>query len=399
MMNATHPKSGHKQYDTHSLFGHMEAKATKELLDEGAVGGLKGKRTFLLSRSTFAGSGKYTQHWLGDNHRTWADMRYSIAGVMNMNMFGIPMVGPDTCGFFSTTLFDEEQEQEICGRWIQLATFFPFARQHRDKFPGGGNPNEPYNLGKYAPMARAAIYDRYRYVKFLYTCLFEASKTGQTCYDPLLFHYPEAADSYRDTEATFMVGDAIKVSPMLEMSHDDHRLRYNVFFPKGKWIDLDDLQYGLIEIPEEEGRNVTLTAKTGTVQKHLRPGYLIPRLGREIPTDAGRVAPAPQLPLINNTDQVPRSPVELLVNRDEQGYAKGRVLFDNGTNTADIKKGNFSFFEFTVTRNSIQKTSLYDGSNYPGSDSGINHGISTIYLLEAEDIMSHDFACMVQEGQ
>jgi alpha-glucosidase (family GH31 glycosyl hydrolase) len=61
---------------------------------------LKDKRTFLLSRSTFAGSGQYVQHWLGDNHRNWDNMKWSIAGVMNFNMFGIPMVGPDTCGFF-----------------------------------------------------------------------------------------------------------------------------------------------------------------------------------------------------------------------------------------------------------------------------------------------------------
>jgi len=27
-------------------------------------------------------------------------MKTSIAGVMNMQMFGIPLAGPDTCGFF-----------------------------------------------------------------------------------------------------------------------------------------------------------------------------------------------------------------------------------------------------------------------------------------------------------
>lgn len=59
-MNVTHPESGYLQYNTHSLYGHMEAKTTKEILDAGDVAGLKGKRTFLLSRSTFAGSGKYT---------------------------------------------------------------------------------------------------------------------------------------------------------------------------------------------------------------------------------------------------------------------------------------------------------------------------------------------------
>lgn len=128
-LNATHPQSGQRQYDTHSLFGHMEAKATHEFL-RGSLNvsqpqKLEGKRTFLLSRSTFAGSGAYTQHWLGDNHRTWADMQTSIAGVMNFNMFGIPVVGPDTCGFFGEA---GNVTQELCARWIQLATFYPFAR-------------------------------------------------------------------------------------------------------------------------------------------------------------------------------------------------------------------------------------------------------------------------------
>jgi alpha-glucosidase (family GH31 glycosyl hydrolase) len=119
----------------------MEAKATKEFL-EGDESVLPGKRTFLLSRSTFAGSGQYTQHWLGDNHRTWDDMRTSIAGVMNFNMFGIPLVGPDTCGFFGQNV---TITQKLCTRWIQLATFYPFARQHRDD-PGGGGENAPYAM-------------------------------------------------------------------------------------------------------------------------------------------------------------------------------------------------------------------------------------------------------------
>jgi len=57
----------------------------------------------VLSRSTFAGSGASAAHWLGENKRNWKEMEYSIAGVMNFNMFGIPMVGPTTCGYFEDT--------------------------------------------------------------------------------------------------------------------------------------------------------------------------------------------------------------------------------------------------------------------------------------------------------
>ncbi len=53
---------GGLQYDTHSMYGWWEAKATR-----GAVHAATAERGIVLSRSTFVGSGHFAAHWLGDN--------------------------------------------------------------------------------------------------------------------------------------------------------------------------------------------------------------------------------------------------------------------------------------------------------------------------------------------
>lgn len=48
---------------------------------------LSGKRSMVFSRSTFAGSGKYSGHWLGDNFSTWKNMADSIVGLSAIRIF------------------------------------------------------------------------------------------------------------------------------------------------------------------------------------------------------------------------------------------------------------------------------------------------------------------------
>jgi alpha-glucosidase (family GH31 glycosyl hydrolase) len=50
----------------------------------------------------------------------------------------------------------------------------------------------------------------------MYTCLFDSSQGGETCFDPLFFHYPELEDISDSLEHTFIAGNAFKVSPVLE---------------------------------------------------------------------------------------------------------------------------------------------------------------------------------------
>jgi len=100
-------------------------------------------------------------HGLGNEQRTWLDMQLGIAGVMNFNMFGIPMTGPNACGYYGAAL-----EEELCGRWIQLASMFPLARQARAAGSAGGPANEPYLLPQpYNIWAKNALINRYQYIR------------------------------------------------------------------------------------------------------------------------------------------------------------------------------------------------------------------------------------------
>jgi alpha-glucosidase len=56
------------------------------------------RRSYLITRSGWAGVQRYANHWTGDNKSTWDHLRLSIQMVLTLGLSGIPITGPDIGG-------------------------------------------------------------------------------------------------------------------------------------------------------------------------------------------------------------------------------------------------------------------------------------------------------------
>uniref|UniRef100_A0A4W3J130 Alpha glucosidase 2 n=1 Tax=Callorhinchus milii TaxID=7868 RepID=A0A4W3J130_CALMI len=308
-------------YNVHSLYGLMEAKATASALIK-----ILNKRPFVISRSTFPSQGKYSGHWLGDNRSQWKDMYYSIPGILNFNMFGIPLVGSDICGFGDTTT------EEMCVRWTQLGAFYPFSRNHNML---GTKAQQPTAFSTSAQAAmRTALRTRYSLFPFLYTLFHRAHVLGQTVARPLLFEFPEDVNTF-SVDRQFLWGRSLLITPVLEPGADS----VTGYFPKGLWFDfytVSSCQPGRQTLSRgtalsSSGEHRKLAAPLDIINLHIREGSIIP-------------AQEPNTTIWDSSS----NPLYLMVGLTPQGTAQGDIFWDDGESLDTYESGNYTYVTFSV---------------------------------------------------
>ncbi|KAF8061064.1 alpha-glucosidase [Scenedesmus sp. PABB004] len=213
--NIVHPTALHAdgatEYDAHNLYG--TAMAMRHHAAALAVN--PGRRPFILTRSTSPGAGRFAGHWTGDNAANWENLYYSIAGILNSNMWGMAMTG-----------------------WPDVAA-----------------------------AAKKAYGLRYSLLTYIYGSLARAHAVGGTLARPLLFADPSDVRA-RNATSQWMLGEAVLVSPVIT----PNTTTIHPHFTAGNWYSAWDLK----RLTVEQGRGVRLDVPYGDVPVHIRGGAIVP---------------------------------------------------------------------------------------------------------------------------
>ncbi|CAL5869557.1 uncharacterized protein PFLUO_LOCUS3787 [Penicillium psychrofluorescens] len=297
---------GVQHYDVHNIFGYGLLRATNAGLQKA----MPGKRPFIIGRSTFAGVGKYSGHWGGDNYASWQLMYWSIPQALTNALFGIPMFGPDTCAIGGNTT------SEQCGRWMQLSAFFPFYRNH---YGIGEQPREAWRWPDVAEWSRDTIRIRYSIIPYIYTLFHAASTTGSTVMRALQWEFPDDPSLF-GADRQFLLGPAIMVIPVLNgnVSTVD-----GVFPGTQPWYDW----YNQTAVPESSHlANTTIDAPLGHIPLYVRGGYVVPMQQPSYTLRESR-----------------RNPWGVLVALDSDGCAEGSLYIDDGESLKPSQAKDVSF--------------------------------------------------------
>jgi len=296
-------------YDVHNLYGWSQTLATLPAVRE-----LENKRSIIISRSTFPTSGKYSGHWLGDNTAAWPHLKYNIIGMLEFNLFGIPYVGADICGFF------ENRTEQMCQRWMQLGAFNPFFRNHNgirfvDQDPG--NFSSPI-----VDSNRRVVQTRYTLIPYLYTLFHNVHISGGTVVRSMAHEFPTDPLCW-PLDEQFLWGSNLLIAPVVYEGH----VTKDVYLPSSeRWYNYyageEITKYGLI----------TERAPRDHLPLYLRGGSIIPHQQSAMNTVLSR-----------------QKPFYLYIALNKQQTANGDLYWDDGESIDTYETSNFNYFIFNYT--------------------------------------------------
>ena len=232
----------------------------------------RGKRIFIMTRSSFAGQQHYGSNmWSGDVASSWDMLRKQVPAGLSFTLTGNPNFNTDIGGFFCGSYNTQgpasapknPQFQELYIRWMQYGLFCPVFRSH-----GADAPREIWQFGKKGEPVYDAIEQtirlRYRLIPYLYSTAWQVTSNNESYLRPLFSDFATDRNVWDMTDE-FMFGNSILAAPVLDPQYTQEK------------VIREDAMTGWdrkeVRGKMDDGRSIDWSA-TKTVTKYLPKGAL-----------------------------------------------------------------------------------------------------------------------------
>jgi alpha-D-xyloside xylohydrolase len=227
------------------LYNSVVAEVTKQEKGNGLVWG----------RAGTAGSQRMPVCWSGDPAADFESLACTIRGGLSIGLSGVPFWSNDIGGYRGMP------DPELYIRWAQFGLLCSHSRMH------GDSPREPWHFGDMAlSIVRRFIALRYALFPYLYSCAFEASRTGMPVVRAMPLAFPGDPNTY-DKDYQYMLGPWLLVAPVIDRSG-----ARAVYLPEGEWFDYWTGQ--MYRGP----RTIRVTASLSTMPLFVRAGAILPTM-------------------------------------------------------------------------------------------------------------------------
>ncbi|MBH8563725.1 glycoside hydrolase family 31 protein [Nostoc sp. CENA67] len=218
LQGPTDEKTTHAE--THNLYGLMMAQASYQAAKKSRPT----ERSFILTRSGYAGIQRWSAVWTGDNQSLWEHLEMSLPMLCNLGLSGVGFVGADIGGFAGNAT------AELFARWMQVGILYPLMRGHSALTTA---QHEPWVFGdRIEKICREYIELRYQLLPYIYTLFWQAATTGSPILRPLLYDFPNDPKTHTLADQV-MLGSSILAAPIYRPGVE-HRA---VYLPEGCWYD------------------------------------------------------------------------------------------------------------------------------------------------------------------
>jgi oligosaccharide 4-alpha-D-glucosyltransferase len=305
--------------EVHNVYGHYWSK----MFFEKYSSDVSDQRLFLMNRSGFAGSQRYSVFpWTGDVARNWSGLKSQLPVLLGMSISGLPFVHSDAGGFAMA----DQADPELYTRWIEFAAFTPVFRPHGTALEDYDRtikniPSEPCFLDEpYKSIVRNYIDLRYELLPYNYSLSYEQAVYGRPLMRPL-YYYNFADSSALKVDDEYYWGDNLLVAPVTSQGATARML----YLPAGKW-------YSLANNAVTDGNKwLNQPADIKQIPVFVREGSFVPLW---ISKDT-----------IKSTESY--NSKEVTIRYYPSAYASTYVWFDDdGTSTNTLERANYEVVTF-----------------------------------------------------